>query len=443
MAAQASGDRSERSSSFLVTLLRRGTPALATATTGLTDEIADPTPVRALKRISRMTGPVDVRYNDGLMLRAARYVVLVPLAYRIVAVPGAFGAFVAAHGTRDALPVGLVALCSVLMSVFGLFWMLRRAPFRSDRAARLLIADLVITIGFQLVIGLSVPSAVFHDALGVADKHLLGDVALLTLAVGIPSGIGLGLISLPVRLLSDWLNRGSADFAQAWSLYPTMFGVLFTGIGGLILLGLGIRLALAYGIRNGRLAERAQQHRMLHDTVLQTLEAISLGGAGDARERLVEVQRLARAQAMELRQTIETAAAERAEEGSRPLGEKLAALAAEMARDGLRAQLVISELDNDTLTEVRQIAIRDAVREALRNTMKHAGTDKVVVRVEEREGGIAVITRDHGTGFSAESRPAGFGISESITARLAEVGGTSLVESTPGSGTRVTLWVPF
>jgi len=55
-----------------------------------------------------------------------------------------------------------------------------------------------------------------------------------------------------------------------------------------------------------------------------------------------------------------------------------------------------------------------------------------------------VITRDHGAGFSAADHPAGFGISESITARLAEVGGTSLVESgLAGGGTRVTLWVPF
>ena len=147
---------------------------------------------------------------------------------------------------------------------------------------------------------------------------------------------------------------------------------------------------------------------------------------------------------MEIRHTIESAASERAEAGARPLGEKLAALAAEMARDGLRAQLVVAELDDDTLSEVRQIAIRDAVREALRNTMKHSGTDRVVVRVEEREGGIAVITRDHGAGFSPADRPAGFGISESITARLAEVGGTSRVESgLPGGGTRVTLWVPF
>ena len=50
----------------------------------------------------------------------------------------------------------------------------------------------------------------------------------------------------------------------------------------------------------------------------------------------------------------------------------------EMARDGLRARLLIPS--STTTRCVRQIAIRAAVREALRKTMKHAGTDQVVVR---------------------------------------------------------------
>ncbi|HYS38732.1 MAG TPA: ATP-binding protein, partial [Pseudonocardiaceae bacterium] len=90
-----------------------------------------------------------------------------------------------------------------------------------------------------------------------------------------------------------------------------------------------------------------------------------------------------------------------------------------------------------------RMAVRDAVREAMRNTMKHAGTTEVVLRVEHRDQGVAVIARDHGTGFDEADRPPGFGISNSIMARLAEVGGTSTVESSPGRGTRVTLWVPL
>ena len=63
--------------------------------------------------------------------------------------------------------------------------------------------------------------------------------------------------------------------------------------------------------------------------------------------------------------------------------------------------------------------------------------------MRRRDNGIAVIARDHGTGFSDADRPAGFGISNSITARLADVGGSSTIESEPGRGTRVTLWVPL
>lgn len=432
-----------RPASFLLTLLRRGAPALATATSELSDEMADPTPMRALRRISRIAGPVDTISRDGLLLRAARYVALVPMLYRILAVPGAMAAFLATSGGRGVIPVVLVTLCSVALNVYGSVWLLRSAPFRGDKAARLLIADSVFTMLSGLVIAATVPSAVFLDAMAVPGKQLFGAVALLTLAVGVPYGLGLALMALPLRLAGTWLNVGHFDIAVALDGYSSMLGVLFTACGALVLIGLGSRLALAYGIRNGRLAERAQQHRMLHDTVLQTLEAISLAGSGNAEHRLTEVRRLARAQAMELRHSIEHSADEAAAAGTRPLGEKLAALAAEMARDGLRAQLVIAELDDETFSEVRQIAVRDAVREALRNTLKHAGTDQVVVRVEERDGGVAVITRDHGSGFSQDARPPGFGISESIDARLAEVGGTALVESSPGSGTRVTLWVPF
>ena len=430
--------------SFLMALLRRGAPAIATATSELPDEIADPAPMHALRRISRMSGPIDPTERDGLLLRATRYVVLIPLAYRLLAVPGQFGVYVLQHGTTGLLPVGVFTLLSVALNVLGLRWMFRSAPFSGRNAGKLLAVDLAFTVLTPLLIALTVPTPAYFDALAVTSVHLYGEIGLLTLALGLPSGVVFGLLSFPLRMLANWLNTGGFLAGAAFSTYSVLLAELFLATAALVLTGLGTRLALAYGTRNGRLAERAQQHRRLHDTVLQTLEAMALAGPGDAEARLVQIQRLARAQAVEIRQTIESAASERAEAGARPLGEKLAALAAEMARDGLRAQLVVAELDDDTLSEVRQIAIRDAVREALRNTMKHSGTDRVVVRVEEREGGIAVITRDHGSGFDKADHPAGFGISESITARLAEVGGTSRVESgLAGGGTRVTLWVPF
>ncbi|WP_020669096.1 sensor histidine kinase [Amycolatopsis nigrescens] len=424
----------QRRRGFLAALLRRGAGVLATAPDALTDEVSDPTPISALRRIRHMAGPVDARRQDGLLLRATRYVALVPLVYRILSVPGALAVFLAG-GNGGVLPVLLVAALSVGLNVFGAVWLLRRAPFSGHNAARLLVLDVVFTVLANLAVAATVPAPAFETAMAVPGKHLLGAIALLTLAIGVPYGAGLLALAVPLRGTALWLNNGT--FSGAFTGLGTMLGVLLTVTGALVLIGLGTRLALAYGIRHGREAERAQQHRALHDTVLQTLEALALPGRGNAEQQLTELRRLARAQAVELRATLETAA----EAGTRPLGEKLAALAAEMARDGLRAQLVMAELDSDTLSEARQIAVRDAVREAMRNTVKHSGTDQVVVRVAESGGGIAVTIRDHGAGFTATSKP-GFGISESITARLAEVGGTALVESAPGEGTRVTLWVP-
>ncbi|HVW42272.1 MAG TPA: ATP-binding protein [Amycolatopsis sp.] len=430
-----------RRAGFLVTLLGRGAPAIATATSDLDDVIADPSPVSAIRRMRGMVGPIDVDVRDNLLLRATRYIAMVPLAYRILAVLGTLSVFIGSH-QGGVVPVVIVAVCAIVWNAAGLRWLLRSAPFHNRNAARLLAFDVLFTLAAYLVVAGTVPRAAFDTAMQVPEKQLLGAVALLTLALGVGYGLGLMVLSVPLQMVAGWLNTGVFNVKQGFAGFGTMLGVVVTATGALILVGLGTRLALAYGIRNGRLAEQARQHRMLHDTVLQTLEVLALPGTGTAEQQLGDLRRMARAQALDVRNVIEKASRESAEEAARPLDEKLTALAAEMAREGLRAQVVIAELDEDTLSEVRQIAIRDAAREAMRNTIKHGGTDQVVVRVDEREGGIAVTIRDYGTGFDETARPAGFGISESINARLAEAGGRALVESAPGGGTRVTLWMP-
>src|SRR3954453_11409647 len=307
--------------SFFVALLRQGAPAIATATSELSDEIADPTPIHALKRISKMAGPIDPSRRDGLLLRATRYVVLIPLAFRLLAVPGQFGVYAIRNGASGLLPVGVFTLLSVALNVIGFRWMFRSAPVRGRDAGKLLAVDLVFTMLSPLVLALTVPTAGYFDALGVSSVHLLGEAGLLTLALGVPSGLVFGLASFPLRMLANWLNTGQFHVDAAFSTCSALLAELFLAAAALVLTGLGTRLALAYGTRNGRLAERAQQHRMLHDTVLQTLEAMALSGTSNAEERLVEIQRLARAQAMEIRRMIETAKSEQVEAGARPLGE--------------------------------------------------------------------------------------------------------------------------
>ena len=80
--------------------------------------------------------------------------------------------------------------------------------------------------------------------------------------------------------------------------------------------------------------------------------------------------------------------------------------------------------------------------EALRNVLKHSGVSDALVRVWDEPDGLTLVVRDFGVGFDPTAHRPGFGVSESIAARMAEVGGTAGVGSRVGNGTSVTLWVP-
>jgi signal transduction histidine kinase len=205
----------------------------------------------------------------------------------------------------------------------------------------------------------------------------------------------------------------------------------------LVLCGLFTGFAYVMGNRFGRRCERAESDRRIHDTVLQAFEAMALARPSDAvdpRARLAELRAMARSQAAVLRQGLERP------HGTR-LGADLAAVVADLAHDGLRVELLLADFD-DTLPAARCAAVSGATREALRNTLKHGDTTRASLRVEERGRGIAVVARDHGRGFDPTKSAKGFGIRESLMARMAAVGGRAEVASAPGRGTQVTLWVP-
>ena len=87
-------------------------------------------------------------------------------------------------------------------------------------------------------------------------------------------------------------------------------------------------------------------------------------------------------------------------------------------------------------------ALCDASREALTNITKHAGVSHAVLRAATRSSGVEITVRDQGGGFDTNVENNGFGIENSIVRRMVEVGGRVEISSTPGSGTRVTLWAP-
>jgi signal transduction histidine kinase len=85
-------------------------------------------------------------------------------------------------------------------------------------------------------------------------------------------------------------------------------------------------------------------------------------------------------------------------------------------------------------------AFAAAVAEALENVRRHAGVDRAAVELRTRGNAVEATITDQGRGFNS-GRPEGwgFGLREDLVERLAAVGGTATVRSSPGAGTTVRL----
>lgn len=85
-------------------------------------------------------------------------------------------------------------------------------------------------------------------------------------------------------------------------------------------------------------------------------------------------------------------------------------------------------------------AFAGAVSEALENTVRYAGTGRAAIALTEAGGVVRVVVSDSGRGFDPDRVPGyAFGIREDLAGRMAAVGGTVTVRSSPGAGTSVGL----
>lgn len=181
-----------------------------------------------------------------------------------------------------------------------------------------------------------------------------------------------------------------------------------------------------------RAAERAEVAAHLHDSVLQTLALIQRRSDDGA-----EVARLARAQERELRAWLYG-------RPDRPVGglrDAVESAAAEVEdRFGTRIEVVVV---GDRPLDERHAALVAAAREAMVNAAKFSGTSRASVFVEVGDDGVAAYVRDRGVGFDPDAVPPDRrGITDSIRARMARVGGRAEVVSAPGEGAEVELVLP-
>ncbi|MCQ8771075.1 sensor histidine kinase [Streptomyces telluris] len=195
--------------------------------------------------------------------------------------------------------------------------------------------------------------------------------------------------------------------------------------------------ALAAEAHKARYAERLEHHRALHDTVLATLTTLAAGGI-DANAPQVR-ERCAR-EAAYLRRLIQQTADE---VHHREIGTALEEAVGSV--ESLQLRVTAQYHDLPQVPPEVAAALGDAVREALNNVRRHAGTGHAYLTATgdpDGGGGAVVTVVDRGPGFDLERYEPGLGLSGSVHGRMAEVGGRAVVDTAPGEGVRVELRWP-
>jgi DNA-binding NarL/FixJ family response regulator/signal transduction histidine kinase len=204
----------------------------------------------------------------------------------------------------------------------------------------------------------------------------------------------------------------------------------------------------------GALEERQRIAREIHDTIAQSLAALTLSLASHARavsaydtqlsadaERMGEQTRDALREVRRSIWNLQPGAL-----AGRSLSEAIAAEARSLVRDGIDATLEVSGSPRDLAPPVEAALVRIA-QEALTNARKHSGADTIVCSLDFSQASVTLRIDDNGQGFDstvsrAHSRAGGFGLT-SMHERARLTGGELTVERRAGGGTTVVCTVPL
>ncbi len=230
--------------------------------------------------------------------------------------------------------------------------------------------------------------------------------------------------------------------------------------------GLSLALVLAaavgaYQVRLGRIAQRDRIRKRiagdLHDEIGTSLARISiLSGVAASARSPAEVEPLVQAIGETARSAVDANsdmvwAIDPRRDSLDEVVRRLRAFASGFV-EGTGARLVMEERVSERSLALGADVRRNlylALKEAIANAAKHAGAGEVRLVMSLVDGVLVATVEDDGVGFdpertrglAAESVPTGYGL-HSMERRVRELGGSLAIESSPGSGTRVTIRVP-
>jgi signal transduction histidine kinase len=187
-------------------------------------------------------------------------------------------------------------------------------------------------------------------------------------------------------------------------------------------------------------AERERLARSIHDGVLQVLARVRKRGLEVGGEA-AEIAELAGEQEIALRSLIASGPLESTMDGDTDLRQWVQLMATPTISVAAPATPVL-------VPQVTAGELSAAVREALSNVDRHAGSDaRAWVLLEDLGGEVVLSIRDDGVGIpdgrlAIAEAEGHLGVSQSIRGRIADLGGTVELTTAPGEGTEWELHVP-
>ncbi len=212
--------------------------------------------------------------------------------------------------------------------------------------------------------------------------------------------------------------------------------------------------SLSRKLVDGQEKERRKVARELHDEAGQLLSSLTLG------LRLLEHEaarpEAVLAHAAELRQIAQAAqeGLHRLASDLRPaaldhlglvpaLGQLAAKVQRRDGRDGPDIRLETSGFDGRRLSPEVEIAFYRIAQEALTNALRHSGARRISLVLRRKDNRILMVMEDDGRGFDVNTlrQSDRLGL-PGIRERAEMLGGTLLVESSPGAGTTLVVEAP-
>lgn len=335
---------------------------------------------------------------------------------------------------RSSKPIAVVA-ATIALAFWQTFISLRmRRTYR--RTMRAHIADLGVTLAIALTTVFAVPAGAAPLTLA---GYWIGGAAIYAAVLRGPwsgfafsAAITAALVAVPSHFTMERLGT-----AFIVTLLTVCAGVLISQFKATIIEQEQER------IRSAALSERERLSRIVHDGALQVLALVEREGPslGSRGMRLAALARESEAQLRTLLQDREVVDVERTKQTD---------LAASLDKYQ-SARVTVSTMASLVMVP-RLLAdeVHATLVEILKNVETHAGplAQAWILLDQETDDEVILWVRDNGIGMSpdkvAQAAESGrMGIRDSIVGRMAALGGSAILKSSPGAGTEWELRFPI